>query len=88
MTTLELTLNLPDEIASKAREAGLLNPAAIERLLREQLRRQAGQELRAMLDKAGAPDAAPMSEEAVQAEIQGYRAGRRAESHDKRGTPS
>ena len=35
MTTLELTLNLPGEIGGKAQAAGLLNPAAIERLLRE-----------------------------------------------------
>jgi hypothetical protein len=48
MTTLELTLNIPDELASKAQAAGLLNSEAIEKLLREQLRKQAGQELRAM----------------------------------------
>ena len=88
MTTLELTLNLPDELASKALAAGLLNPQAVENLLREQLRRQAGQQLRAMLDKAGAPDTPPMSEDEVQAEIEAYRAERRAESHNKRGTAS
>lgn len=79
MTTLELTLNLPDELASKAQAAGLLNAEAVERLLREQLRRQAGQELRAMLDKAGAPNTPPMSEDEIQAEIEAYRAERRAQ---------
>src|SRR3990172_3301852 len=54
MTTLELTLNLPDELASKAQAAGLLNSEAIEKLLREQLRKQAGQELRAMMDRVSA----------------------------------
>ena len=84
MTTLELTLNLPDELASKAQAAGLLNSEAVEKLLREQLRRQAGQELRAMLDKAGASSTPPMTEDEIQAEIEAYRAERRA----KRGTAS
>ena len=84
MTTLELTLNIPDELASKAQAAGLLNSEAIEKLLREQLRKQAGQELRAMLDKADASGMPPMSEEEIQAEIDAYRAERRAQ----RGTGS
>ena len=82
MTTLELTLNLPDELASKAQAAGLLNAEAVERLLREQLRRQAGQQLRAMLDKADTSGTPPMTEDEVQAEIDAYRAERRA----RRGT--
>ncbi len=85
MTTLELTLNLPDELANKAQAAGLLNSEAIEKLLREQLRKQAGEELRAMLNKAGAaPSTPPMSEDEIQAEIEAYRAQRRAQ----RGTAS
>lgn len=84
MTTLELTPNIPDDLASKAQAAGLLNSEAIEKLLREQLRKQAGQELRAMLDKADASGMPPMSEEEIQAEIDAYRAERRAQ----RGTTS
>ncbi len=84
MTTLELTLNLPDELASKAQAAGLLNSEAIEKLLRERLRRQAGEELRGMLNKADAPGVPPMSEDEIQAEIEEYRAERRAQ----RGTAS
>ena len=82
MTTLELTLNLPDELASKAQAAGLLNSEAIEKLLREQLRKQAGEELRVMLNKVDASGIPPMSEDEIQAEIDAYRAERRA----KRGT--
>lgn len=81
MTTLELTLNLPDELASKAQAAGLLNSEAIERLLREQLRKQAGQELRAMLNKVDASGTPPMTEDEIQAEIN-------AERRAKRGTTS
>ena len=47
MTTLELTLNLPDELAQRAKNAGLLTPDAIEPMLREQLKKQAGEQLRA-----------------------------------------
>ena len=84
MTTLELTLNLPDELASKALAAGLLNSEAIEKLLREQLRKQAGEDLRVMLNKVDASGIPPMSEDEIQAEIDAYRAERRA----KRGTAS
>ena len=70
MTTLELTLNLPDELASKAQAAGLLDLEANEKLLREQPRRQAGLELRAMMDKLSADSAPPMTEDEVQAEIE------------------
>lgn len=80
MTTLELTLNLPDELANKAQAAGLLNSEAIEKLLRERLRKQAGEELRAMLNRAEVSNEPPMSEEEVQAEINAYRAERRAAS--------
>jgi hypothetical protein len=84
MTTLELTLNLLDELASKAQAAGLLNSEAIEKLLREQLRKQAGEELRVMLNKVDASGTPSMSEDEIQAEIDPYRAERRT----KRGTAS
>ena len=84
MTTLELTLNLPDELASKAQAAGLLNSEAIGKLLREQLRKQACEELRGMLNKVDASGIPPMSEDEIQAEIDAYR----AERHAKRGTAS
>ena len=80
MTALELTLNLPDELSSKAQAAGLLNSEAIEKLLREQLRKQAGEELRVMLNKVDASGIFPMSEDEIQAEIDAYRAERRAKS--------
>lgn len=83
MTTLELTLNLPDDLAQRAKDAGLLSNEAIEKLLREQLRRQAGEELRAMLDRVQSTGT-PMTEDEVQAEIDAYRAEKRA----KRATPS
>ena len=43
MTTIKI--QLPDDLAQDAQAAGLLTPDAIERLLRERLRRQAGDAL-------------------------------------------
>ena len=79
MTMLELTLNLPDELASKAQAAGLLNSEAMGKLLPAQLRKQAGEELRVMLNKVDASGIPPMSEDEIQAEIDAYRVERRAQ---------
>lgn len=72
----ELTVTLPDELANRAREAGLLTNEVIETLLREELRKQAGKELRAAMDKLAS--GTPMSEDEIQAEIDAYRAEKRA----------
>lgn len=74
----ELVVNLPDELAQRAREAGLLTNEAIEALLREKLRAQAGEDLRAMVRKVADDGTPAMSEEEIQAEIDAYRAERRA----------
>ena len=73
MTTLQLKLTLPDELAKQARAAGLLKSEAIVAMLRERLRQQAGEELRAMMDKLAAANLPPMSEEEIQAEIDAVR---------------
>ena len=41
MTTIEI--ELPEDVARRAREAGLLTPDAMESMLRERLRKQAGE---------------------------------------------
>jgi post-segregation antitoxin (ccd killing protein) len=46
MTTVQI--DLPDELAQKAASAGLLTAEALEAMLRERLRRQAGDALQAM----------------------------------------
>ena len=45
MTTLELKLSLPDQLAKEARAAGLLTPEEIERLVREALRARRAEHL-------------------------------------------
>ena len=45
MTELELKLSLPDQLADQAKAAGLLTSEAIERLVREAIRKAAAQRL-------------------------------------------
>lgn len=81
----ELTVTLPDDLARKAREAGLLSPEGMERTLREALKREAGRKLVEIGKRMQASNLPPMSEEEVQAEIDAVRAARRA-SRDAAGT--
>ena len=77
MTTLELTLNLPDSLAQEAKAAGLLTPEAIELMLKRELKRRAGEEL---LESARALQAVQpaLSEAEIEAEIDAARQARRA----------
>ncbi len=73
----ELTVKLPDELASQIRAAGLLNDGALEKVFREALRKQAVGELFAALDEIKPLKPPPMTEAEVQAEIDAARAERR-----------
>ena len=76
----ELTVKLPDELAKQIRAAGLLDAAAVERLFREALRKQAAGELFSALDEIEAAKLPPMTEEEIQAEIDAARVERRTRS--------
>lgn len=78
MTTLEFTLNLPDDLALRAKEAGLLNGQAIEQLLTEAVRREAGRKLLAVADRLRAANIPPMTDEEIVAEVKAVRAERKA----------
>jgi hypothetical protein len=79
MTTVQI--ELPDELARKAEQAGLLSPEALEQLLREQLRAKSLTELREAMDQMHAMNDLPyMSPEEVAEEIAIMRAERRAVS--------
>lgn len=75
---MELTLTLPDPVAREAQAAGLLTPEAIEAMLKRELRRKAGQQLAESAAALGAVDLPPLTEDEIQAEIDAYRAERRA----------
>jgi hypothetical protein len=74
----ELTVKLPDDLASEIKAAGLLDEAALEKVFREALRKKAVGELFSALDEIEAAKLPPMTEEEIQAEIDAARAERRA----------
>lgn len=74
MTMIKITL--PDELAQRARQVGLLSDDAIAQLLEDAMRRQAGRALLHVasdLETAGIP---PMSMEEIDAEVKAVRAER------------
>ena len=76
MTTIQI--ELPDAMAQAAREAGLLTPQALERLLNDALKRkQAADSLLSIADRVAAAGIEPMSMEEINAEVKAARAERR-----------
>jgi len=78
MTTLEMRLTLSERLAKEARAAGLLNPKAIEKLLREAVRRQALRQFLSVSDRVAAAGITPMSLDDIQEEVNAVRKARRA----------
>jgi Arc/MetJ family transcription regulator len=78
MTTVQITL--PDELAQKAASAGLLSAEAMEAMeamLREQLRRRAGDALQAMWQRGPQEELTPEIEQEIVEEVRKVRAERR-----------
>ena len=76
MTTVQIELQ--DATARAAREAGLLTTEALERLLKEALRRKrAADSLLAVADRVAAAGIAPMSMNEINAEVKAARAARK-----------
>jgi hypothetical protein len=76
MTTIQI--EVPDATAQAARDAGLLTPQAIERLLTDALKRkQAAQALLSIADHVAAAGIPPMSMDEINAEVKAARAERR-----------
>lgn len=80
MTTLELKLNLPDELVQRAQSAGLLTPQAIEGMLREQLKRQAGERLRTMWTGTPQEPITPQVEQEIVEVVREVKAEQRKQS--------
>lgn len=78
MTALELKLNLPDRLAREAQAAGLLTSDALAQLLKDAMRRRAGQTLLAGAARATASGSKPMSIMEIQAEVTAVRRARKA----------
>ncbi len=75
---LELKLDLSEALALEARSKGLLESAAVERMLRSELKRSRVDQLFAAADRLAAQEIPPMTEAEVEAEITAARAHRRA----------
>jgi hypothetical protein len=79
MTTVNI--QLPDQLAQDAERAGLLSPAALEELLRKQLRAQSAAALIAALrEMDSSDDSEAITPEVASEEIALMRAERRAAS--------
>ena len=75
MTTVEITL--PDDLAQKATQAGLLSSSAVEAMLREQLQRRAGETLQALWQHMPQEELTPELEQEIVDEVRKVRAERR-----------
>jgi len=76
---MEITLNLPDELARRAQSEGLLSAQAVQRMLEDTMRRSAGQRLLDVAERIHAAGIAPMSEEEINDEVRAYRSDKRAQ---------
>ena len=84
MTEFQIQLALPDALAQEAEAEGLLTPQAIERLLRDEVRRRRIDELFETADRLQALDVPPLSETELEAEIAAARAERRGTGASRR----
>jgi hypothetical protein len=75
MTTVQITL--PDALAQEAASAGLLAPSMLERILRERLRADRIERMKAARATLAAEPLAPMTPGEISAEIDAYRSEQR-----------
>jgi hypothetical protein len=81
MTTIQITL--PDELAKKAEEAGLLSAESLERMLLQKLDTPSLKQVFEAIDRVSEPDdEVNFSPEVIAEEIRAMRAERRAQ-HSK-----
>jgi hypothetical protein len=74
MSRVNVEIELPDTLARQAKKAGLLEPEALERMVREALLARRVEDLAEARDVLAAKPLPPMTPEEIQAEIDAYRA--------------
>ena len=72
----EIRLALPDSLAREAQASGLLEPATLEQLLRDEIRRRRVNQLFEAADRLAALNAPLLTEAEIEAEIQAARTAR------------
>jgi hypothetical protein len=75
---MQVTINLPDDVAKRAQAAGLLTVESVQNLLEEAMRRAAGKRLLTMAEKLHTADIAPLSDDELDELIHEVRAERKA----------
>lgn len=70
MVTVDFKLSLSEKLRQEAEKAGLLTPKAIERLLRDEIRRRRVEHFFAAADRLAALDTPALTDAEVEAEIQ------------------
>ncbi|OGA07030.1 MAG: hypothetical protein A3D95_04445 [Betaproteobacteria bacterium RIFCSPHIGHO2_12_FULL_69_13] len=74
MTEFELKLSLPDQLVNQAKAAGLLTSEAIERLVRQAIRKAAAQRLIEYGRRLREPGTPEISEAELETELKAVRA--------------
>ena len=80
MTILQIKLDLPDSLAKEASNLGLLEPQALQTMLREAVRRRRIARLMEARERVAAAGIPPLTMEEIQAEIEADRAQRRSKN--------
>ncbi len=80
---MQVTLNLPDDLALRAQVAGLLTEDALQRLLEDAMRRDAGRKLLSMAERLHAAGIPRMDEDALDSLIHEVRAERNAHNANR-----
>ncbi len=80
MTTLQVKLDLPDSLAKEATRLGLLEPQALQALLRDAVRNRRVARLTESRLKIAAAGIPPVTMEEIEAEIEADRAERRTKN--------
>jgi hypothetical protein len=85
MTTIEISL--PEDLAERAKRAGLLSDGVIQQLLEDAMRRRAGRALLDIAKRVHDEAVPPMSDDEIVAEVKAARAERRARQNSAPGSP-
>jgi negative regulator of replication initiation len=81
MTTIEVKLDLPEQLAREAQAAGLLTPKALTSMLRDAVRRQAALALLEGAARATDAGSEAMTMDEIQREVNAVRRARRAKAN-------
>ena len=80
MMTLQVKLDLPDNLAKEASTLGLLEPQALQTMLREAVRRRRIARLTEARERVAAAGIPPLTMDEIQAEIEADRAEHRSKN--------